>query len=309
VTLEGIVIGGIRMKVGFIGLGHLGKTIAKRLISQDVNLMVWNRTKEKALDLGVPVASTPAELVSGVDIVFLSLFDSDAVAAVLEGPDGLLFGSCRGKIIIDLTTNHFARVDRFYDLARRHGAQYLEAPVLGSVVPAAQGALTVLVSGDKIAYNTAWSYLEKIGRTIFYLEEPGLATKMKLVNNLVLGSFMATLAEAVAFGEAAGTDRETVTNILLAGAGNSMVLNAKKEKIIKEDFSVHFSNRLIYKDLHYLQDLANVLKRPLFTGSIAKELFGMTYSKDLDHLDFSAVYMIFKEYERRSPCQPPSGSE
>lgn len=284
------------MKAGFIGLGHLGKTIAKRLISEGVELVVWNRTREKADDLGVRVADTPAALIADVDVVFLNLFDSDAVAAVLLGPDGLLAGNCAGKVIVDTTTNHFDRVGAFYEAARQQGATYLEAPVLGSVVPASQGALTVLVSGEESAYNQARPLLEKFGKTIFYLQEESLATKMKLVNNLVLGTLMATCAEAVTFGEAAGVDRATVVNILLAGAGNSMVLNGKKNMLINEDFQTQFSSSLIYKDLHYLQDLARSLKKPLFTGSAVKEIYGMTYPMGIEGEDFSAIYKVFKEY-------------
>lgn len=284
------------MKAGFIGLGHLGKTIAKRLIGEGVDLVVWNRTKEKAQDLGVAIAATPAALISSADVVFLNLFDSDAVAEVMGGPEGLLSGDCNGKIIVDLSTNHYDRVGAFYDAARSKGATYLEAPVLGSVVPASQGALTVLVSGDEAACNQVRPLLDKIGKTIFYLGEETLATKLKLVNNLVLGTLMATCAEAVAFGEAAGADRATVVNILLAGAGNSMVLNGKKNMLINEDFPTQFSSSLIYKDLHYLQDLAKSLKKPLFTGSAVKELYGMTYAMGIEGKDFSAIYQVFKEY-------------
>jgi 3-hydroxyisobutyrate dehydrogenase len=226
----------------------------------------------------------------------MNLFDSAAVEAVLAGKDGLLKSDCTGKIIIDTTTNHFELATYFHELLKKHGGSYLESPVLGSVVPASQGALTVLVSGDKNAFDKALPWIEKIGKNIFFLEKPALATKMKLINNLALGSFMATIAEALAFGESAGIDKSRVLDILGAGAGNSMVLNAKKEKLLNEDFSAHFSSALIYKDLHYLQDLARSLKRPLFTGSTAKELFGMTFSKGMDTLDFSVIYKIMKGF-------------
>ncbi|MDI6718221.1 MAG: NAD(P)-dependent oxidoreductase [Methanomicrobiales archaeon] len=284
------------MQAGFIGLGHLGTAMARRLIAEGVDLVVWNRTREKALGLGVPVADSPGDLISRVDLVFLNLFDSRAVGEVLSAEDGILSGDCRGRLIVDTTTNHFDRVPEFYASVRGQGAEYLEAPVLGSVVPASQGALTILVSGDAAAYERAEPFLKRLGKSIFYLGEPGLATRMKLVNNLVLGSFMATLAEAVAFGEAAGVERERVVAILLAGAGNCGVLAAKKDKLIAEDFSTHFSSALIYKDLHYLQDLARTLKRPLFTGSVAKELFGMAHARGLEHLDFSAIYTVLREY-------------
>jgi 3-hydroxyisobutyrate dehydrogenase len=119
---------------------------------------------------------------------------------------------------------------------------------------------------------------------------------MKLVNNLLLGTFMAAIAEALVFGEEIGVERGKLLDILASGAGNSGVLNAKREMLLKEDFSAQFSSALIYKDLHYLQDLANLSKRPLFTCAVVKELYGMTFSKDMDKLDFSAIYKILKEY-------------
>jgi 3-hydroxyisobutyrate dehydrogenase len=283
------------MKIGFAGTGHLGRAIAQHLIAEHVDLMVWNRTPEKAAGLGVPVEKTPRDLIDGSDIVIMNLFDSDAVDAVMNGPDGLLTGDCQGKIIIDTTTNHFERVLAFHEQGRGHGAHYLECPVLGSVVPASAGRLTVLVSGEMAVFEEARPVLLTMGSTLHYLGEPALATKMKLVNNLVLGSFMATCAEAVALGEAAGVERARVIDILLSGAGNSMVLSSKKEKLAHEEFSTHFSSALIYKDLHYLQDLCRTMRRPLFIGSTVKELFAMTRSRGIDDQDFSAVYRVFRE--------------
>ncbi len=282
------------MKTGFIGLGHLGKAMAKRLLSEGVELIVWNRTREKAQDLGCPVADTPAAVAETADVIFLNLFDSKAVQSVLFDRNGLLETSVEGKTVIDTTTNHFDWVGHFHSAVKNRGGCYLEAPVLGSVVPASQGNLTVLVSGDAEGFNKARGLIEKIGKNIFYLEKPSVATKMKLANNLILGCFMATIAEAVVFGEAAGVDTEKVLDIFAAGAGNSMVLNAKRGKILSQDFSTHFSSALIYKDLHYLQDLARELKRPLFTGSAAKELYALTFKDHADQLDLSAIYAALK---------------
>jgi 3-hydroxyisobutyrate dehydrogenase len=282
------------MKVGYIGLGNLGKAMARRLVSQGTDLIVWNRTRDKASDLGVEIAETPSALMSKVDVAFMNLFDSAAVHEVLTGKNGVLSGACGGKIVIDTTTNHFEQVLSFHDMLTKLGGHYLEAPVLGSVIPASQGALTVLVSGDHSAFERARPFIEKIGKSVFYLNKPSLATKMKLINNLVLGSLMAALAEAVAFGEDTGIDKGQILDILASGAGNSLVLNAKREKLLSEDFTTHFSSALIYKDLHYLQDLARTLKRPLFTGSIAKELFALTMNEEMEQLDFSVIYRVMK---------------
>lgn len=286
------------MKAGFIGLGTLGRAIAQRLIDQGVELVVWNRTIEKAERLGATVASSPAAVITQTPLVFLNLRDSAAVEDVLSGSEGVLAAECTGKIIVDTTTNHFEPVLRFPSLVGARGGHYLEAPVAGSVVPASKGALTVFASGDAATFERARPYLEHIGGKIFFLGAPGLATRMKLINNMVLGTFMATLAEAVALGEAAGLGKEQVLDLLAAGGGNSGVLNAKRQKLLDEDFAPHFSAALIYKDLHYLQDLARTVGRPAFTGSVTKELFALAYLQGREEEDFSVIYDILKGMKR-----------
>ena len=283
------------MKIGFIGLGHLGKAIARRLISEGLELTVWNRTAGKATDLGVSVAESPAQLVQKVDTLMINLFDSRAVKSVFFKKDGLIQGGLTGKTIIDTSTNHFEEVLLFHDILKSQGGYYLEAPVLGSVIPASQGALVSLVSGDKKVYEDTRIILEKISRKVFYLEEPGSATKMKLINNLLLGTFMAAIAEALVLGEASGLSKKKVLEILNEGAGQSMVLNAKRDKLLTEDFTSHFSSALMYKDLHYLQDLARSVRKSCFLTGVTKELFGLTFPKNQDALDFSAIYQILKK--------------
>jgi len=283
------------MHLGFIGLGHLGKAVAGRLLNCGHTLTVWNRTGSKTEEMQAEAVSSPLSVTNKAEIIFLCLFDSNAVRSVLYHENGLLSGDVSGKIIIDLTTNHFRDVLTFHESCEKAGAVYLETPVLGSVVPASQGALTVLISGKKAAYEKVRPVLENIGKHLFYLNEPGLAIKMKLINNLVLGGFMAVLAEALALGEEIGIEKEEILEILSAGAGNSLVLNAKKKKLLEEDFSTHFSNALIYKDIHCLQDLAYQMKKPLFTGTVIKELYARTYEKGIDQEDFSAIYKLFKK--------------
>lgn len=283
------------MHLGFIGLGHLGKAVAGRLLECGYTLTVWNRTSGKAEDMEVEVASSPIAVAYNTDVIFLCMFDSDAVHSVLNQKNGLTAGDISGKIIVDLSTNHFKEVTVFHELCKKVGAIYLEAPVLGSVVPASQGSLTILVSGEETGYKRVKPILENIGKHLFYFSKPALATKMKLINNLTLGSFMATIAEALAFGEEIGIEKKELLEILSVGGGNSLVLNAKKGKLLEEDFSTHFSSALIYKDLHCLQDLAYEQKKSLLTGAVIKELYARTFEEGLDQEDFSAIYKLFKK--------------
>ncbi|MEN6616845.1 MAG: NAD(P)-dependent oxidoreductase, partial [Syntrophorhabdus sp.] len=156
-------------KVGFIGLGHLGKAMAHRLVSEGIDLVVWNRTSEKMSDVPAGKAQNPRDLARQVDIMFLCLFDSAAVHEVLMGDNGIFDTDISGKLIIDTTTNHFSDVVSFHAACSRVGCGYLEAPVLGSVVPASQGNLVILVSGNEHHFQTAREYLEKIGKNLYFL--------------------------------------------------------------------------------------------------------------------------------------------
>jgi 3-hydroxyisobutyrate dehydrogenase len=283
------------MHLGFIGLGNLGKAIAGRLLDCGHSLTVWNRTRSKAEGLQVEIAASPAAVADSTEIMFICLFDSNAVNTVLTQDNGILSTDVSGKIIIDLSTNHFKDVNTFHERCTRAKCTYLETPVLGSVVPASQGALTILISGSKTGYETVKPVLENMGKHLFYLEKPALATKMKLINNLTLGSFMASIAEALTLGEEVGISKADILDILSVGGGNSLVLNAKKTKLLEEDFSTHFSNALIYKDLHCLQDLAYEQKKSFFTGAVVKELYAKTFEKGIEKEDFSSVYKIFKK--------------
>jgi 3-hydroxyisobutyrate dehydrogenase len=283
------------MHIGFIGLGHLGSAISGRLVTSGHELSVYNRTPGKAPELEAERLSSPKEVAQACETIMICLFDSRAVDAVLNGENGLLSGDVAGKTIIDLSTNHFEDVERFHTLCRAAGVDYLECPVLGSVVPATNGALTVLISGDKSVFERSRGVLENIGTQLFYLEIPAKATKVKLLNHLALGSIMATLAETVSLGEAAGIGKEELLDILSVGGGKSLVLDVKKQKLLDEDFSVHFSSALIYKDLHCLQDLAFSLKQPLYGASLVKELYARTFMEGIENEDFSAVYKLFKK--------------
>ena len=274
----------------------MGSAIARRLGEAEVELIVWSRSGAQIPNLRATIASSLVQLAAQTDVVFLSLADSDAVRAVLAGPDGVLTTALAGKVVIDLTTNHFDAVERFHEMVAARGGHYLEAPVIGSVTPAAQGTLTILVSGSAEAFERGRPCLEIVGRKIVFLEQAGRATKLKLINNFVLGSLMCTLAEAVVFGEEVGLDRSAVLGILAAGAGASAVLDGRRARLESNDFGSDFTITLMYKDLHYAQDLARQLQRPLFTGSIAKECFALGLRGETPTKDIAAVYTALRGF-------------
>ena len=282
------------MSIGFIGLGSLGQAICTRLSEVGEEVVVYNRTKSKIENLGYKIVNTPKELLEKNDIIFLCLFDSPAVENILNMENGLLCDELKGKTIIDLSTNHYDSVLRFHEIVEKAGGKYLENPVFGSIAPALQGALTLVSSGNKEVFNEVKPLLEKIGKEIFFLNTPSAASKMKLINNLCLGSFMATLAECTSLAEDCNIPKEKALEILGVGGGQSLVLKAKTQKLITEDFSTQFSNNAISKDLHCLQDLAYSMKKPLYTASVPKELFSKMKSEGRGEEDFSSIYSLFK---------------
>ena len=282
------------MRIGFIGLGNLGQAICTRLASQNIELTIYNRNKEKIKDLPYTKVDTPKELIAKCEVIFLCLFDSDAVNDILKNENGLLCEELKGKTIIDLTTNHYEKVLEFHQLVESYGANYLENPVFGSVAPALKGELTVVSSGKTEVFEAVKPILEKIAKEIFHLPVPSSATKMKLINNLCLGSFMATLAECTVLAENCAIPKAKALEILGVGGGQSLVLKAKTQKLIDEDFSPHFSNNAINKDLHLLQDLAYNLKMPLYSAAVPKELFSKMKNLGKGEEDFSSIYSLFK---------------
>jgi 3-hydroxyisobutyrate dehydrogenase len=278
------------MEAGFIGFGHLGAAIARRLKEQGVDLLGWNRNAAKVGQAGIQSAASPRELVGRVSTLFLCVFDSNAVRAVLDGPDGLLAGGVRGKTIIDLTTHHPRMVLDVHREFRKGGGRYLEAPVLGSVIPASLGKLTVLVSGDPVVYEGARPLLGLMGEKQFYLGEPGRATAMKLANNVVLATIMCALAEGAALGERSGIPRETVLEILAAGAGSSAVLNAKREKMLKEDYSPHFAVNAITKDLGCAREAAGDAGMVLRIAEAARSMYDRVQRGGHEEEDMAVVF-------------------
>jgi len=283
------------MQIGFIGLGNLGKEIAKRLLQGGFPLKVWNRTQEKAKDLGVEVAQSPYEIANTCDPIFVIVFDSEASREVIFGNKGLIQGDLKGKTIIDMTTNDPSYVKEAETRLKEVGAFYIDAPILGSVIPARKGELTLLLAGDEEKARAYQFLYQTFAKNIYYLGEAGRASQLKLINNLILAVFMEAIAEAIALGEKLGFSKEILLDVLGNGAGKSMILEVKRQKLLEEDFSPHFSADLMYKDLFYLSKLLKEIGEVSFMASMAKELYGLTRKKGLGALDFSVIYKVLKE--------------
>jgi 3-hydroxyisobutyrate dehydrogenase len=282
-------------QVGFIGYGHLGKAMIQRFSEKNIPLLLWNRTMDALKDSHLPVAKTLSSLGKECTSIFINVYDSKAVREILHE---LLPSYKQGRIIIDTTTNHYKEVLDFHSMCKERKVAYIEAPVLGSVIPASKGMLTTLVSGNEDSYETIRPLLSILSRHIYYLAEPGLASKMKVVNNLCLGSFMTTLAESVHLGEAIGIPKSKVLEILSNGGGDSLVLRAKSKNIEQENFDTQFSNACMKKDLNLVTELSQELNHTLFTAAAAKNLYTLLSNGDMEDKDFSSIYQYIQDINK-----------
>ncbi len=284
----------MKRKIGWIGLGHMGLPMAKNLYKAGYDVKVWNRSIQKAIDSGLPYVEKLEELLDDREVIITMLFDSASVEEVYEKI--LSSGkNIEGKVFIDMTTIYPETAKRIAEELLKRKAEFLEAPVIGSVIPAKKGLLTIVVSGDKKIFEKYIDIFNILGKEIFYMGDYGVASTMKLVNNTVLGNLLAILCEAIIFAEKAGINRETAINILSHGAGKSMVLDAKKEKLLHENYETHFSVNLIHKDLSYALQLAQNVKTPLMITSTSRELYNGARAHDLGDLDFAAVLEMYKK--------------
>lgn len=282
------------MSISLIGYGKLGAAVAARLRDQGHSVIVYNRTAEKPVQDGYEVVNAVHELSDrSSSAILICLSDSDAVSAVLDGEHGLLSRSLEDTLCIDLTTHDYAAVSSFHDKVKAAGGRYLEAPVVGSVIPAREGKLVLWASGEERDYKTAGPLLEQIAATRSFVGAPGRATRMKLINNGVLAGFLSVLSEAIDLAERNGFSREEAVDLLGQGAGKSTVLAAKQAKVLGGDYSPHFALETLLKDLDLVKRLAGENDRPV---SVLSDVTAQ-YRKAADVFpgeDFAAVFKLIR---------------
>lgn len=295
------------MKAGYVGLGSMGRAQAMRLIESGFDLMVWNRTAERAQGVPAEAAETPAQVMDECDVVFVCVFDGDAMRDVAAGPDGLFAAPRReGTVVVDCTTNSYDDAVAFHNLFAEHDIAYLEAPVLGSVVPASRGELVALVSGEEPPLVAAEPYLHAIASEVVYMPPPGSATAMKLAANLVVGVTTAVIAEATALAAAAGIPAERALDILEFGPAARQVA-AKREMLLSRDFTPQFSTAAVLKDLINAGVLAGTLEVPIEVSDAARALYGEAADAGRGPEDFSAVFDLLAPaelYHEDSEAEP-----
>ena len=284
------------MKIGFIGLGIMGSRMAANLRKKGHELVVYNRTREKAQDLlagGASWADSPAELAKRVNVLVTMLSKPDAVAEVaLLGKRSFLETLMPNSLWIDCSTVNPSFSKLMAGEAKERSVRFLDAPVGGSKGPAEQGQLLFFVGGDAKDVEAAKPLLDCMGKAVFHVGGHGMGSAMKMVNNILLGQAMVAFSEALAFGESLGMSKQAMFDTLSASPVMAPFLNFKRQKMEKGDYSAEFPLQWMHKDLHLAAETAYETGAALPCANVAKELFALAMREGLGDQDLTAVYTV-----------------
>jgi 3-hydroxyisobutyrate dehydrogenase len=300
-------------RIAFIGLGRMGSGMAGRLLAAGHEVVVTNRTPERAqplLDQGALWVTTPAEAVTDAVAVFAMLSDDAASRAVWEGPGGVLAGQLEpGTFAIECSTLSPARVRELSAAATAAGMRYLDCPVTGLPDAAAAGALTLLVGADEADLEAARGLLEPLANDLFHFGPVGAGTAYKLIVNLIGAVQIAGVAEGLAMAERAGLDPAQVTTALALGqaASPQVVRNSQRMVAGDHDTNLAFSGRLRHKDTAYAIALADELGVAAPFGQVALDGLNQLLAQGMGERNESAIIEVAR---RRPPGQEgPASAE
>lgn len=287
------------MRIGFIGLGVMGKRIAVNIIKNGYKLKAYDLAEdavEELKQLGADAASSPADTAAGSDIIFTSLPNEGAVSKVITGEDGVLEGAGQGAVIVDLSSITPRVIKEIGRDAAAKKISVLDAPVSGGAVGAENGTLTVMIGGDVRVVEKIRPVLNTFCKKVYHLGELGAGDTAKLVNNLLLGVNMVAVSEALVLGVKAGLDPDVLYDLISQSSGSSYALEAKYPEFISQrNFKPGFTIDLQYKDLDLALSMSKELGIPLMVGSFAQQIFQLARSSGLGSNDISSIVKVFEK--------------
>ncbi|MBG6061803.1 3-hydroxyisobutyrate dehydrogenase [Flavobacterium sp. CG_9.1] len=268
------------LKLGWVGLGNMGNPMVLNLLKAGFEVTVFNRTKDKEAPLlaeGATAATSLQHLMETADVVVTMLSNDAAVKEVFEGPTGLLAAAIPGKTIINMSTVAPETSRYLHTLCQLHQVHFIDAPVSGSVKPAQDGTLVILVGASNEDFETAQPLFDALGKIAIHVGAPGVASTAKLAINYLLGLNLQGIAETVLFAEKNGVNKEDMLNIINQGACGNGITNIKTPSILNDSFPAAFALKHLVKDLRLAKEagLDSPLIHPLYDSYAAAEQEGL----------------------------------
>jgi 3-hydroxyisobutyrate dehydrogenase-like beta-hydroxyacid dehydrogenase len=289
-------------KIGFIGLGLMGKPMATNLLKAGHTVTVWNRTPERAQEVvaaGATLAKSPREVASASDFLITMVSDPPALEEVLWGHegknDGAIDGLRSGTIYMDCSTVSATLARKIAEVCGRRGVKFLDAPVTGGDWGAREGNLVFMIGGDAATVKEAEPIIGVMGKKWFALGPNGAGQTVKVAMNALLALQVDAMAEALALVTKAGLKGEQLIEVMQSSMARSGLLDLKSPLMVKGDYKPSFSLRLMHKDLGLALDLANQLGVALPATAAAREVYSYVKGEAKEDLDYSAVMKFWKK--------------
>jgi 3-hydroxyisobutyrate dehydrogenase-like beta-hydroxyacid dehydrogenase len=284
-------------KIGFAGIGLMGQQMTRRLLMAGFPLRVWNRTRDKAKDIlaaGAVWCDSPKTLAQASDVLITMVTDSVASEEVICGPNGILEGAHPGMLLIDMGSIAPEMSRSIAARAKAKGVPMLDAPVTGNPKVASEGKLGIMVGGPKEIFDACLPIFQAMGVKIIHVGENGKGTTLKLINNLILGVAIQAVAEALVLAHKAGIDPVKVMEITSVGGARTGAMETRAARMIKHDFSPHFSTNNMYKDLSSAIKLAEEVGVSLPATGIAREMLRAAKSQGKGDMDSCSVMTVIE---------------
>jgi 3-hydroxyisobutyrate dehydrogenase len=289
------------MRVGFIGLGIMGKPMARNVLSADHTLTVYARRPDAIADLvaaGATLVESSADVGQASEVVITMLPNAPEVEEVVLGPRGVLEGAAPGTAVVDMSTIAPSASRRLAAACAERGVAFLDAPVSGGSVGAEKGTLSIMAGGDAAAYARCRPVLEAMGRSeaVFHVGPSGTGEVVKLANNILCGVIAAATAEALTMGVKHGVDAATLARIIGMSSGASWQLaNVFPLRVWDGSFTPGFMTDLLLKDLGLALDLGEEGSVPLRLTALAREMYQETQAAGHGRDDYSSVITLLEE--------------
>lgn len=282
-------------RVGFIGLGIMGRPMARNLLKAGVPLTVHARTPvDDLVTEGAASADTPAAVAAASDVVITMLPDTPQVDEVLFGAAGVAEGAAAGSLVIDMSSIDPLPTRAFAEQLAGGDVAMLDAPVSGGERGAIDGALSIMVGGDDAAFARATPLFDVLGKTAVLVGPSGAGQICKACNQLVVGATIEAVAEALNLARAAGVDPAKVREALLGGFAASKVLEVHGQRMLDGAFEPGFRSRMHRKDARIVNDTAQALDAPVPSFAVVTEQFQALVDAGGGDLDHAALYTVLR---------------
>ncbi len=285
-------------KVGFIGLGIMGGPMAQNLMEDGYELVLYNRTPEKAEEIagdGATVVESPREVAESCDVVVLMLPDSPQVEEIVEGEDGVLEGLKEGALIVDMSTISPVVTRELAEKIEERGASMLDAPVSGGEPGAQQGTLAIMAGGSEEDFERARPLLEVMGDAITHVGPTGAGQTAKAANQIVVAVTLEGISEALVLASKAGVAPEKILEAISGGLAGSNVMEAKKENFLEHDFEPGFRVDLHHKDLGIALAAGREYGVSLPVTAIVDQMLESLKTKGRGDRDHSAILTLIED--------------